>query len=154
MNNPLVNVFTPKVRAWVYAVAFLASLAYGAFTAADGDWHKAIPSFLGSVIALTAASNASPTPEKPGRHALGEGGYITRLFAMVVLIAVGMAFAVFAWFSPAQAHHDHALKDTNWPCAGCVKGQGGQIDVLAVQLILQIATLIGVVLLLFRVKFG
>jgi len=63
VTNPLVNVLNHKVRGYIYAAAFLASLALTAWQAADGDWTKAVIAFLASLIAATAASNASPTPE-------------------------------------------------------------------------------------------
>jgi hypothetical protein len=92
MSNPLTNVFTPQVRRVVYVVATLAAAAWGAFEAADEDWRKAVPLFLGALISLTAASNASPTPTvDPGEGGAADVGLILLIavFVMVLLIFLG-----------------------------------------------------------------
>ena len=62
MENPLVNVLTPRVRQVLYAVLFLASLVFGLWQASEGDWLLFAGSLVTSLLGLTAASNASPTP--------------------------------------------------------------------------------------------
>jgi len=61
-NNPLVNLMTPKIRAWCYAILFLASLVFSLFQAADGDWLLFVGSLLTSFLGLVATANASVTP--------------------------------------------------------------------------------------------
>lgn len=118
MNNPLVNLLTPKVRAVLYALAFLASLGYGAWLASDGDWKKAIASFIGALLAATAASNASPTPTK-AKHA-NQAGTIDVALLLIVLTFVGVVLLLLGVHA-----HDVAgapipsMRDTNWPCAAC-----------------------------------
>lgn len=92
MTNPLVNVTSPGIRAALYWLATLASLAFTAWQASDGDWNKAIPAFIAAVLLATAGSNASPTPAK---HR-DEGGYadvgfilLLATFVMVLLIFLG-----------------------------------------------------------------
>jgi hypothetical protein len=84
MSNPLTNVTTPQVRRVVYVLATVAAAAWGAFEAADEDWRKAVPLFLGALISLTAASNASPTPEAPP----DEGGFTDVGLVLLVLVLV------------------------------------------------------------------
>lgn len=62
MNNPLINVLTPKARAVLYAALFVVALGFAAWEAADGDWLKALGLFVTSLLGATAASNASWTP--------------------------------------------------------------------------------------------
>lgn len=64
MENPLVNVLTPAVRKWLYALLFLAALVFSLFQAADGDWLVFAGSLITSLLGLVAASNASVTPPK------------------------------------------------------------------------------------------
>lgn len=61
-SNPLTNVLTPKLRRICYAVLFVGSIVYSGFQAADGDWGVFAGSLIASLLALTAASNASVTP--------------------------------------------------------------------------------------------
>lgn len=61
-NNPLVNIMTPKVRAWLYALLFVAAQVFAAFQAADGDWLLFAGSLITSFLGLVATSNASVTP--------------------------------------------------------------------------------------------
>jgi len=74
MTNPLTNVLTPKVRAWLYAVLFVASTAFAVWQASDGDWKKFVGGVFAALMGLVAASNASPTPTKAGRRAAGDAG--------------------------------------------------------------------------------
>ena len=60
--NPLVNVLTPKIRGTLYAILFFASLTFSAWQAADGDWLQFVGGLITSLLAATAASNASWTP--------------------------------------------------------------------------------------------
>lgn len=62
MNNPLTNVLTPKARAILYAVLFVASLGITAWQAAGGDWFLFAAGVVTTLFAATAASNASVTP--------------------------------------------------------------------------------------------
>lgn len=62
MNNPLVNVLTPTVRKWLYAVLFLVSLVFSLYQASEGDWLIFAGSLISSLLGLVAASNASVTP--------------------------------------------------------------------------------------------
>lgn len=61
--NPLVNVLTPKARAIAYAILFVGALGFAAWQAAEGDWVTFVGSLITSLLGLTAASNASWTPE-------------------------------------------------------------------------------------------
>lgn len=61
MTNPLVNVLTPKVRAWLYALLFVASTLFTIWQASDGDWRQAVAGGIAALLGLVAASNASPT---------------------------------------------------------------------------------------------
>ena len=94
-SNPLKNVFTPQVRQIVYVVATVAAAAWGAFEAADEDWRKAIPLFLGAIISLTAASNASPTPEAPPNEG-GSADVGLVLLVLVLVLVVLLFFRVHA----------------------------------------------------------
>lgn len=64
-TNPLVNVLTPKVRAVLYAILFVAALVFAIYQASDGDWLEFTGSLIASLLGLVAASNASPTPVDP-----------------------------------------------------------------------------------------
>lgn len=55
-KNPL-KFLPAKYRLVAYSVLGLATVALGAYQAADGDWLKAITYFLGSLGFGTAASN-------------------------------------------------------------------------------------------------
>lgn len=59
MNNPLVDVLSPVVRKYLYALLFLAALVFAAFTAADGDWVVFAGSVVTSLLGLLAASNTA-----------------------------------------------------------------------------------------------
>ena len=61
-SNPLTNALTPKMRAALYAVLFVASTVFSLFQAADGDWLLFVGSLLTALLGLMAASNASVTP--------------------------------------------------------------------------------------------
>lgn len=56
-TNPLTNALSPEVRRYAYALAFVASLALGAWQAAAGDWAQAAFLFAGSLISALAGSN-------------------------------------------------------------------------------------------------
>lgn len=60
-SNPLTNVLTPQIRAWLYAGLFLASLGFGAWQAAGGDWYEFAAGLVTALLSATAASNASWT---------------------------------------------------------------------------------------------
>lgn len=61
MENPLVNVLSPKVRAVLYLVLFVAALVFTAIQAADGNVWEAVGGVITALLGLVAASNASPT---------------------------------------------------------------------------------------------
>jgi hypothetical protein len=61
-ENPLTNVLTPKVRAWLYALLFVLSTFYAIWQGADGDWKSAIGSGFAALMGLVATANASYTP--------------------------------------------------------------------------------------------
>ena len=56
-SNPLEELLPAKVRQVLYAILFVALLAYTAWLAADGDWLKAGASLVSSLIPLLAAGN-------------------------------------------------------------------------------------------------
>lgn len=60
-KNPLA-LLPAKYRLTAYAILGLATVALGAYQAADGDWVKAITYFLGTLGFGTAASNVSLEP--------------------------------------------------------------------------------------------
>jgi len=65
VTNPLADILPPKVRQAVYAVLFVAAVAYGAYEAADGDWLK----FAGGVlVALTGALAHGNVDEDPAER--------------------------------------------------------------------------------------
>lgn len=61
--NPLTNVLTPRARGVAYAVLTVLAIVFAAYQASDGDWVEFAGGVLTSLLALTAASNASYTPE-------------------------------------------------------------------------------------------
>lgn len=87
MNNPLTNVLTPKIRAWLYAALFVASTLYGIWQGSNGDWQKAVAAAFPALLGLVAASNASPTPPK-GRHEQAGSVDVLMLLAVLNLVAV------------------------------------------------------------------
>lgn len=60
----LTDLIPAKARKWVYALAALAALAYGAYQASNGDWKAAAASVLGSLVAELARANTN-TPSEP-----------------------------------------------------------------------------------------
>ena len=52
-----------KLRLWLYVLSALALMAFAALEAAEGDWVKAIPVFLTSLVPVLAAANINPPPE-------------------------------------------------------------------------------------------
>lgn len=65
MTNPLADLIPAKARKYVYALAALAALVYGAWQAANGDWSEAIPALVGSLLSGLAHANVDTTPDKP-----------------------------------------------------------------------------------------
>ena len=59
--NELLSKVPEKLRYDIYFVASLGLLGYAAFTAADGDWKKALGIFIGSLVGATAATNTGRT---------------------------------------------------------------------------------------------
>lgn len=57
-NVNLLKKVPANVRYALYVIASLAALAWAAYEAANEDWKAAIPVFIGSVIAATAATHA------------------------------------------------------------------------------------------------
>lgn len=60
----LVNLIPAKYRKYLYALGGLASLAYTAYLAAEGDWRKAIASLVATALAALAHANTD-TNTKP-----------------------------------------------------------------------------------------
>lgn len=59
--NPLQDVLTPKIRAFLYAAYALAGLVLGALSVAGVDTGKtaAVLAYVGVALGLTAASNVT-----------------------------------------------------------------------------------------------
>lgn len=66
MSNPLKDLLPAKVRQSLYVLVTVAGLAYAALEAVGGDWQKAIPIFLASLVPLLAAGNITTPPAPPG----------------------------------------------------------------------------------------
>ena len=52
-----------KLRLWLYVVSAISLLGFSAWEAAAGDWRKAVPIFLASLVPVLAAANINPVPE-------------------------------------------------------------------------------------------
>ena len=59
MRNPLADVIPAKVRLYVYAVVFLASLVFAAWQAAEGNVAVFIGSLVSALATALAGSNVS-----------------------------------------------------------------------------------------------
>ena len=55
--NPLTDVLPPQVRKYLYAVAFVAAIVWGAYEASAGDWRDFTGALISALVAATAASN-------------------------------------------------------------------------------------------------
>lgn len=67
--------------------------------------------------ALTGAEVLTPNPKVRANQT----GRASAALMFAVLILVSAFLAILAFFTPAQASHDDAIRDTNWPCAGCFR---------------------------------
>jgi len=66
MSNPL-SLVPAKYRGAVYFLAWVVGLAWTAYEAAHEDWRKAVPIFLGTLVAALAHSNVGDAaPEVEG----------------------------------------------------------------------------------------
>lgn len=64
MNNPLKTLIPVKVRLWAYAVGFIGMACWSVYEASGGDWKKAVPLGLTSLMALMAGSNVDTAGEE------------------------------------------------------------------------------------------
>ncbi|NYD43922.1 hypothetical protein [Nocardioides panaciterrulae] len=63
--NPLTNLLQSlpaRVRLAIYAAAFLATLIWAAWQAADGDWATFIGALIGALVSALAGSNVPKRP--------------------------------------------------------------------------------------------
>lgn len=67
-SNPLTNVLTPKARGVLYAILAVLAVVFAAYQASDGDWIEFVGGVITALLGLTAASNASWTPEGGDEH--------------------------------------------------------------------------------------
>ena len=63
VSDALKELLNRKLRLWLYVLSALALMAFAALEAAEGDWVKAIPVFLTSLVPILAAANINPVPE-------------------------------------------------------------------------------------------
>ena len=63
VSDALKELLNRKLRLWLYVLSALALMAFAALEAAEGDWVKAIPVFLTSLVPVLAAANINPPPE-------------------------------------------------------------------------------------------
>ena len=63
VSDALKELLNRKLRLWLYVLSALALMAFAALEAAEGDWVKAIPVFLTSLVPVLAAANINPAPE-------------------------------------------------------------------------------------------
>ena len=63
VSDALKELLNRKLRLWLYVLSALALMAFAALEAAEGDWVKAIPVFLTSLVPVLAAANINPVPE-------------------------------------------------------------------------------------------
>ena len=66
-SNPLNEVLSPKARRVLYAVLWVAALAFAAWKAADGDWLEAVAGLVTALYGGMAQAN-TPTPETTEVH--------------------------------------------------------------------------------------
>lgn len=59
-KNPLLDIFPPKQRKYVYALVSLASLLFGAWQASEGNFDVFIGSVFATLVTAMAASNTAP----------------------------------------------------------------------------------------------
>ena len=59
--NPiaLLQALPPAVRAAIYCIVWLASVVYGAYEAANGDWHKTLLAVIPALLGALAHANTS-----------------------------------------------------------------------------------------------
>ena len=58
--NPLTNVIPERARKYVYALATLAVIVYGAWQASEGDWGTFVAALFAALVPGLAASNTAP----------------------------------------------------------------------------------------------
>lgn len=56
-TNPLTDLIPARSRKYVYALAALAVLVYGAWEASNGDWRTFVGSLFAALVPTLAASN-------------------------------------------------------------------------------------------------
>ena len=95
--NPLVGLFSPLVRKWLYIIYSLAGVIVGALAVLDVDVQKApdLLAYLGTALGLVAASNV-PTPDtdEPRGGQDGHSDTATLLIVCAVVLLVLLAFGV------------------------------------------------------------